>query len=73
MYALRLFSVSMGLFLVLVLGLPACSPEVELPHVTLEQARAEHEAGMVLMPMSEWAKRGWPMVKPQDLVGPSKS
>ena len=23
--------------------------------------------------MSEWAKRGWPMVKPQDLVGPSKS
>ena len=49
MNALRLFSVSMGLFLVLVLGLPACSPEVELPHVTLEQARAEHEAGMVLM------------------------
>jgi rhodanese-related sulfurtransferase len=23
--------------------------------------------------MSEWAQRGWPMVKPQDLVGPSKS
>ena len=23
--------------------------------------------------MSEWAKRGWPMVKPQDLVGPPKS
>ena len=23
--------------------------------------------------MSEWAKRGWPMVKPQDLVAPAKS
>jgi rhodanese-related sulfurtransferase len=23
--------------------------------------------------MSEWAKRGWPMVKPQDLLAPSKS
>ena len=123
--------------------LQACSPEAVLPHVNLEQARAEHEAGKVLMidirepqehatgvaqgvvllpmsqvaqrvaeipkqadqpvllicntqnrsravtealqeqgftniryvhgGMSEWAKRGWPMVKPQDLVGPSKS
>lgn len=114
--------------------LQACSPEVGLPHVSLEQARAEHEAGkawmvdirepqehatgvaqgVVLLPMSqlaqrlaefpkqldqpvllichtqnrskavtqalqeqgfsniryvdggmsEWAKRGWPMVKP---------
>lgn len=23
--------------------------------------------------MSEWAKRGWPLVKPQDLVAPAKS
>jgi rhodanese-related sulfurtransferase len=123
--------------------LQACSPEAVLPNVSLEQARAEHEAGKVLMidirepqehatgvaqgvvllpmsqvaqrvaeipkqadqpvllicntqnrsravtealqeqgftniryvhgGMSEWAKRGWPMVKPQDLVGPSKS
>jgi rhodanese-related sulfurtransferase len=22
--------------------------------------------------MSEWARRGWPMVKPQDLLAPSK-
>jgi rhodanese-related sulfurtransferase len=114
-----------------------------LPNVTLEQARAEHEAGKVLMidiresqehatgvaqgvvllpmsqvaqrvaeilkqadqpvllicntqnrsravtqalqeqgftniryvdgGMSEWAKRGWPMVKPQDLLAPGKS
>lgn len=127
----------------LVLALQACSPHVALPSVTLEQARAEHEAGqalmidirepqehatgvaqgVVLLPMSqvaqrvaeipkradqpvllicntqnrsravtealleqgftniryvnggmsEWAQRGWPMVKPQDLVGPSKS
>ena len=126
----------------LVTGLQACSPEVALPNVSLEQARAEHEAGKVLMidirepqehatvvaqgvvllpmsqgaqrvveipkqadqpvllicntqnrsravtealqeqgftniryvngGMSEWAQRGWPMVKPQDLVGPSK-
>jgi rhodanese-related sulfurtransferase len=123
--------------------LQACSPEPDLPNVSLEQARAEHEAGkawmidirepqehatgvaqgVVLLPMSqvaqrvaeipkqleqpvllicntqnrsravtealqaqgfsniryvnggmsEWAKRGWPMVKPQDLVGPSPS
>jgi rhodanese-related sulfurtransferase len=123
--------------------LPACSPEGVLPHVSLEQARAEHEAGKVLMidiresqehatgvaqgvvllpmsqvaqrvaeiskqadqpvllicntqnrsravtealqeqgftniryvdgGMSEWAKRGWPMVKPQDLLAPGKS
>jgi rhodanese-related sulfurtransferase len=123
--------------------LQACSPELDLPNVSLEQARAEHEAGkawmidirepqehatgvaqgVVLLPMSqvaqrvaeipkqleqpvllicntqnrsravtealqaqgfsniryvnggmsEWAKRGWPMVKPQDLVGPSPS
>lgn len=130
--------------LVLALGLlQACSAEVSLPHVSLEQARTEHEAGQVLMidiresqehatgvaqgvvllpmsqvaqrvgeipnqtdqpvllicntqnrsravteallergftniryvdgGMSEWAKRGWPMVKPQDLLAPSKS
>ena len=128
---------------VLALLLQACSPEVALPNVSLEQARAEHEAGKVLMidirepqehatgvakgvvllpmsqvaqrvaeipkqadqpvllicntqnrsravtealqeqgftniryvngGMSEWAQRGWPMVKPQDLVGPPKS
>lgn len=130
--------------LVLALGLlQACSAEVSLPQVSLEQARTEHEAGQVLMidiresqehatgvaqgvvllpmsqvaqrvgeipnqtdqpvllicntqnrsravteallergftniryvdgGMSEWAKRGWPMVKPQDLLAPSKS
>jgi rhodanese-related sulfurtransferase len=123
--------------------LPACSLEVALPHVSLEQARAENESGKVLMidiresqehatgvaqgvvllpmsqvaqrvaeipkqadqpvllicntqnrsravtqalqeqgftniryvdgGMSEWAKRGWPMVKPQDLLAPGKS
>lgn len=123
--------------------LQACSPETDLPNVSLDQARAELEAGkammidireaqehatgvaqgVVLLPMSqvaqrvseipkradqavllicntqnrsravtealqeqgftniryvnggmsEWAKRGWPMVKPQDLVGPPKS
>lgn len=128
---------------VLLFWLQACTTEVAPPHVTLEQARAEHEAGkalmidirepqehatgvaqgVVLLPtsqvaqriaeipqqadqpvllichtqsrsravtqalqekgftniryvrggMNEWAKRGWPMVKPQDLVGPSKS
>lgn len=117
--------------------LQACSPEPVISHVSLEQARAEHESGRVLMidirepqehatgvaqgvvllpisqmaqrvaeipkqtdqqvllicntqnrsravtealqeqgftniryvngGMSEWAKRGWPMVKPQDL------
>ena len=143
MRVLRHFPVPVGLFLVFVLGLSACSPEAPLPNVTLEQARAEHEAGKVLMidiresqehatgvaqgvvllpmsqvaqrvaeipkqadqpvllicntqnrsravtealkeqgftniryvngGMSEWAKRGWPMVKPQDLVGPPKS
>ena len=122
--------------------LPACSPEVALPHVSLEQARAEHASGKVLMidirepqehatgvaqgvvllpmsqvaqrvaeipkqadqpvllicntqnrsravtealqaqgftniryvdgGMSEWARRGWPMVKPQDLLSPAK-
>ena len=120
--------------------LPACSPEVAPPHVSLEQARAEHESGKVLMidirepqehatgvaqgvvllpmsqvaqrvaeipkqadqpvllicntqnrsravsealqeqgftniryvhgGMSEWARRGWPMVKPQDRLAP---
>ena len=125
------------------LALQACSPEAALPNVSLEQARAEHEAGKVLMidireqqehatgvaqgvvllpmsqvaqrvaeipkradqpvllicntqnrsravtealkeqgftniryvngGMSEWAKRGWPMVKPQDLLAPGKS
>jgi rhodanese-related sulfurtransferase len=123
--------------------LQACSPETVLPHVSLEQARAEHEAGKVVMidiretqehatgvaqgvfllpmsqvaqrvseipkqtnqpvllicntqnrsravtealreqgftnirfvdgGMSEWARRGWPMVKPQDLLLPVKS
>lgn len=32
-----------------VLALQACTPEVALPSVTLEQARAEHEAGKVVM------------------------
>ena len=134
--------VSWALLGIVSLMLQACSPEVTLPNVSLEQARAEHEAGKVLMidilesqehatgvaqgvvllpmsqvaqrvaeipkqtdqpvllicntqnrsravtealqeqgftniryvngGMSEWAKRGWPMVKPQDLVGPSK-
>lgn len=128
---------------VCVLGLQACSPSSQVQAVTLEQARAEHEAGkvlmidiretqehatgvvqgVVLMPMSqvaqrmaeipkqadqpvllicntqnrsravtdalqaqgftniryvdggmsEWARRGWPMVKPQDLLTPAKS
>ena len=132
-----------GLFGMASLLLPACSPEVALPNVTLEQARAEHESGKVLMidiresqehatgvaqgvvllpmsqvaqrvaeipkqadqpvllicntqnrsravtealqeqgftniryvngGMSEWARRGWPMVKPQDLLSPGKS
>ena len=123
--------------------LQACSPETDLPSVSLDQARAELEdgkamvidireaqehatgvaQGVVLLPMSqvaqrvseipkqahqpvllicntqnrsraatgalqeqgftniryvnggmsEWAKRGWPMVKPQDLVLPGKS
>ena len=126
-----------------VLGVQACSPQVMAEAVTLEQARAEHEAGRVLMidireseehatgvaqgvrlmpmsqvpqrmaeipkqadqpvllicntqnrsravtealreqgftnvryvagGMSEWARRGWPMVKPQDLLAPGKS
>jgi rhodanese-related sulfurtransferase len=125
------------------LSVQACSPDVPLPHVSLEQARAELEAGKVLMidirepqehatgvaqgvvllpmsqvaqrvseipkqtdqpvllicntqnrsravtealreqgftnirfvdgGMSEWARRSWPMVKPQDLVMPYKS
>jgi len=128
----------LGLILLAAVFLPACTPELALPNVTLEQARAEHEAGRVLMidirepkehatgvaqgvrlmPMSQvaqrvseipkqadqpvllicntqnrsravtqalqeqgftniryvqggmsaWAQRGWPMVKPQDLV-----
>lgn len=128
-----------GAFLVL----QACSPEAVLPNLSLEQARAEHDSGKVLMidirepqehaigvaqgvvllpmsqlaqrvseipkdadrpvllicntqnrsravtqalqeqgftniryvngGMSEWAKRGWPMVKPQDLLTPTKS
>jgi rhodanese-related sulfurtransferase len=132
-----------GLLGMATLLLPACSPERALPHVSLEQARAEHESGKVLMidirepqehatgvaqgvvllpmsqvaqrvaeilkqadqpvllicntqnrsravtqalqeqgftniryvdgGMSEWAKRGWPMVKPQDLLAPGKS
>lgn len=123
-------------------GLQACSPSAQVQAVTLEQARADHESGkvlmidirepqehstgvaqgVVLMPMSqvaqrvaeipkqsdrpvllicntqnrsravtealqeqgftniryvdggmsEWARRGWPMVKPQDLVSTFK-
>jgi rhodanese-related sulfurtransferase len=126
----------------LVLGLQACNSEARMPAVSLEQARAEHESGKVLMidirepqehatgvaqgvvllpmsqlaqrvaeipkqadqpvllicntqnrsravtqalqeqgftniryvdgGMSEWARRGWPMVKPQDLLSPAK-
>jgi len=125
------------------LGLQACSPSAQVQAVPLEQARAQHEAGQVLMidirepqehatgvaqgvvlmpmsqvaqrvseipkqadqpvllicytqnrsravtealqeqgftniryvdgGMSEWARRGWPMVKPQDLLAPGKS
>ena len=127
----------------LVFCLQACSPEPVISHVSLEQARAEHESGRVLMidirepqehatgvapgvvllpmsqvaqrvaeipqqadqpvllicntqnrsravtqalqeqgftniryvngGMSEWAKRGWPMVKPQDLLTPGRN
>jgi rhodanese-related sulfurtransferase len=134
---------SLVFLIVAALALQACSPEAALPNVSLEQARAEHEAGKVLMidireqqehatgvaqgvvllpmsqvaqrvaeipkradqpvllicntqnrsravtealkeqgftniryvngGMSEWAKRGWPMVKPQDLLAPGKS
>lgn len=134
---------ALGLLGIVSLMLQACSPEVTLPNVTLEQARAEHASGKVLMidiresqehatgvvqgvvllpmsqvaqrvaeipkqtdqpvllicntqnrsravtealqekgftniryvngGMSEWAKRGWPMVKPQDLLAPGKS
>ena len=45
MIVFRHFSVPVGLLLVFVLGVSACSPEAPGPHVTLEQARAEHEAG----------------------------
>lgn len=134
---------SWGVLGMVSLLLPACSPEAALPNVSLEQARAEHESGKVLMidirepqehatgvaqsvvlipmsqvaqrvaeipkqadqpvllicntqnrsravtealqeqgftnirfvdgGMSEWARRGWPMVKPQDLLAPGKS
>jgi rhodanese-related sulfurtransferase len=134
--------VAWGLLGMATLLLPACSPERALPHVSLEQARAEHESGKVLMidirepqehatgvaqgvvllpmsqvaqrvaeipkqadqpvllicntqnrsravtealqeqgftniryvvgGMSEWTRRGWPMVKPEDLLAPSK-
>jgi rhodanese-related sulfurtransferase len=134
--------VAWGLLSMVSLLLPACSPEVALPNVSLEQARAEHESGKVLMidirepqehamgvaqgvvllpmsqvahrvaeipkqadqpvllicntqnrsravtealkeqgftniryvvgGMSEWTRRGWPMVKPEDLLAPSK-
>jgi rhodanese-related sulfurtransferase len=127
---------------VCVLGLQACSPSAQVQAVSLEQARAEHESGRVLMidiresqehatgvakgvvllpmsqvaqrmaeipkkpdqpvllirntqnrsravtqalqeqgftniryvngGMSEWAKRDWPMVKPQDLLPPRR-
>jgi rhodanese-related sulfurtransferase len=36
----------MGVVLALLQG---CSPEPDLPHVSLEQARAEHEAGKALL------------------------
>lgn len=138
LFSWRLMGV-VGAFLVL----QACSPEAVLPNLSLEQARAEHDSGKVLMidirepqehstgvaqgvvllpmsqlaqrvseipkdadrpvllicntqnrsravtqalqeqgftniryvngGMSEWAKRGWPMVKPQDLLTPTKS
>lgn len=137
LFSWRLMGV-VGAFLVL----QACSPEAVLPNLSLEQARAEHDSGKVLMidirepqehstgvaqgvvllpmsqlaqrvseipkdadrpvllicntqnrsravtqalqeqgftniryvngGMSEWAKRGWPMVKPQDLLTPTK-
>jgi rhodanese-related sulfurtransferase len=133
----------LGVMALCVLLLQACSPELALPNVSLEQARAEHEAGRVMMidiresqehatgvaqgvvllpmsqvaqrvaeipkqtdqpvllicntqnrsravtealqeqgftniryvngGMSEWAKRGWPMVKPQDLTTPGQN
>jgi hypothetical protein len=47
-FFLRRFGALMALG-VLSLFLQACSPEVALPHVSLEQARAELEAGKVLM------------------------
>jgi rhodanese-related sulfurtransferase len=144
-----MFAVSMrrvaswGVLGMVSLLLQACSPELVLPKVSLEQARAEHEAGQALMidirepqehamgvaqgvillptsqvaqrvaeipkqadqpvllicntqsrsravtqalleqgftniryvdgGMSEWARRAWPMVKPQDLLAPGKS
>ncbi len=140
------FQSNWGRLLVLgvsVLGLQACSPSAQVQAVTLEQARADHESGKVLMidireeqehatgvaqgavllpmsqlaqrmaeipkqsdqpvllicntqnrsravtealqeqgftniryvhgGMSEWARRGWPMVKPQDGLGQRKS
>jgi rhodanese-related sulfurtransferase len=140
------FQSNLGRLLVLgvcVLGLQACSPSAQVQAVTLEQARADHESGKVLMidirekqehatgvaqgavllpmsqlaqrmgeipkqsdqpvllicntqnrsravtealqeqgftniryvngGMSEWARRGWPMVKPQDGLGQRKS
>ena len=137
LFSWRLMGV-VGAFLVL----QACSPEAVLPNLSLEQARAEHDSGKVLMidirepqehstgvaqgvvllpmsqlaqrvseipkdadrpvllicntqnrsravtqalqeqgftniryvngGMSEWAKRGWPMVKPKDLLTPTK-
>ncbi len=140
------FQSNLGRLLVLgvcVLGLQACSPSAQVQAVTLEQARADHESGKVLMidirekqehatgvaqgavllpmsqlaqrigeipkqsdqpvllicntqnrsravtealqeqgftniryvngGMSEWARRGWPMVKPQDGLGQPKS
>ncbi len=140
------FQSNLGRLLVLgvcVLGLQACSPSAQVHAVTLEQARADHESGKVLMidireeqehatgvaqgavllpmsqlgqrmteipkqsdqpvllicntqnrsravtealqeqgftniryvngGMSEWARRGWPMVKPQDGLGQRKS
>jgi rhodanese-related sulfurtransferase len=139
------FQSNLGRLLVLgvcVLGLQACSPSAQVQAVTLEQARADHESGKVLMidirekqehatgvaqgavllpmsqlaqrmgeipkqsdqpvllicntqnrsravtealqeqgftniryvngGMSEWARRGWPMVKPQDGLGQRK-
>lgn len=46
------FQSNLGRLLVLgvcVLGLQACSPSAQVQAVTLEQARADHESGKVLM------------------------
>jgi rhodanese-related sulfurtransferase len=59
------------------LSVAACSqPASNKEMVTLDQARAEHDAGKVVLidirepvehaeRVAQGAKRGWPMVKPQ--------